>query len=429
MKRDYATTFAAEAVVVGAYFATFKLVAVRFGPEGFAEYALSRRVFALLAPLVVLGLDVGLTKFTAVAGGQARRTSTYTTAALVLTILATAVSSALLFGFAGAVSTLLFGSSGHSDLVEAMPFLLAGTATQMVGYSYLRGSMRIQRANALLVCNQGLAPVLAFFLAPGPVASTLCTLGIAWIAISAGFLVGAPFGKEDLLRSARRLIGFSFPRVPGDLLQLALFALPGILIAHTASIRVAGIVALGTAIIGMAGTALVPISFVLMPRAAAMLSRGELADLSRQVGALLRPIAVILLACTGIGELLISPGLHLLVGSPAPGSERILAVLALGVIPWGVYITLRAVIDVSYHRPVNAENMFVAAIVFATATGILWSVGRMDAVTVSWAYVLALYALGAMTVYRIRHIVLPTIHSSPITSGVGAEQPKVDPVL
>src|SRR5439155_778057 len=58
---------------------------------------------------------------------------------------------------------------------------------------------------------------------------------------------------------------------------------PGILVAHSADIRVAGMVAFGVAAVSMIGSGLTPISFVLLPVAARLLAAGKVRQLRSEV--------------------------------------------------------------------------------------------------------------------------------------------------
>ncbi len=399
VRKDYVTTFAAEAVVISVYLVAFKLVAIRFGSVGFAEYALSRRVLAMLAPLVVLGLDVGLARFTASAQ-TGRSRSPDATAVLIITSIATVVVSGVLLTSQGSLGPLLYGSGGYSDLVRALPFLLAGSAAQMVAYSYFRGRLQVQLANALMVVNHGVVPVVVLAFGPWPVPGLLIALGVSWTVVSIAFMPAVHFGRKNVGTAIGKLVRFSLPRVPGDFLQLALFAFPAIIVAHAADLRLAGVVALGIAVIGMAGSALVPISFILLPVVSLMSSRGDDAGVSRQVSSILRPAAVLLVLATIVAEFLITPLLPLLIGHPGDVDRAVLSVLVLGMAPWGVFVTLRAVLDATYFRPVNAENMALTFAAFIAAVVTLALVGKLTPLLVCEVYVAALYLLAAMTLVR-----------------------------
>ena len=54
LRRDYVTTFITEILVIASWLVAFRLVAIQWGASAFGEYALSRRAFSLLSPLVLL---------------------------------------------------------------------------------------------------------------------------------------------------------------------------------------------------------------------------------------------------------------------------------------------------------------------------------------------------------------------------------------
>jgi len=82
---NYATTFLTEALVIGSYLLAFRLVAGYAGTEGFGEYSLSRRTLSLLAPLAVLGADLGLARYASYAEAEkSGKSSSFAAAALLL---------------------------------------------------------------------------------------------------------------------------------------------------------------------------------------------------------------------------------------------------------------------------------------------------------------------------------------------------------
>jgi O-antigen/teichoic acid export membrane protein len=416
MKRDYALTFGTEGLVIAAYLVTLRVVAQGHGQVGFGEYALSRRALAMLGPLVIMGLDVGITKFTASSETSAVR-AVHAAAGLVLSIGATAVAALVIVGFVDPLTQLLFGSSAYRELTVALIPLLAGTALHMVAYSYLRGRLQVARANAVMLLNQAIAPLLLFLLSPASVATTLTWLGIAWIVVSAGFLATIPLrlpSKRDVFRS---LAIFSLPRLPGDFLQVALFAAPGVLIAHASTIGEAGVVALGVSVVAMVGSALGPIGVLLLPTFVRMRARGQAGQLRGHVGQVLWPTLALLLVGTVVAEL-VAPTLIERVLGLHPESVTALRVQILAAVPWGIYVTLRAVIDAGYDRPVNAINMFASFVVFALIVAVFRA--DISSVVVCAAFTMSMYVLAALTLLRVRAVLGTDAPVSPETTLVEA---------
>jgi O-antigen/teichoic acid export membrane protein len=401
MRRDYLTAFIAEGVVIVSYLLTFRLIAAWFTPSGFGEYALSRRALSLLAPLAVLTLDVAIARLIAYAieqhsGGD----GAYVSGALVLGAAAVAVTSLLLLVLREPLAALLFGSTSYAPLITPLPILLAGTVLHGIAYGDLRGRFRIQRANTLLVLNQGIAPLLAVPLGFGSVPRILAVMGVAWIVMSIAFL---PFGHlafEGVRGRISELLRFGVPRIPGDLLQLALFALPGILVAHVTGIAAAGIVAFGISALRMVGSALTPVSFVLLPIASRLFARGAVHELRGHVRDLLRVTLIPLVAGTIAVELLAEPITRIYLGRAFVAGTPLLRVIIAAALPWGLYVTLKSVIDARHFQAINARNTVIAFLAFLALIPIL---GLM--VTAPYpaivAFTLSLYVLCALTIFEV----------------------------
>ncbi len=407
MKRDYATTFITEVVVVISYLLAFRVVATHLGENGFAEYALSRRTFSFLSPLAVVGLDVAIARFVAYALGNRSPERGYAGAALLLVGGATGILSALLWLFRDFFALLFFGSSTYVALITALPLLLVGGGLHIVAYGYLRGRSQIQRANVLMALNQGATPLAAALLGGDSVPSILTAMGGGWVVISALFLALTPMSMAELKPRVIELAKFGFPRMPGDLLQLALFALPGILFAHLVNIRSAGIVAFGVAALGMAGSVLTPISFVLLPTVAGLFARGSPEQVRSQVREILRiTLPVLVLAIVAV-EIFARPILRAYLGPQFSNGYNTLRLVMVGALPWGLYVILKSVIDARYVRPVNARNMLVASVTFVIVTVVVRLAAGPPAGIVL-AFVLSLYVLGALTVIEVYRIVRGT---------------------
>src|SRR4029077_5662102 len=93
-------------------------------------------------------------------------------------------------------------------------------------------------------------PVASILFFSSSVEMMLIALGGGWIVVSGFALLRLPMDFSQINSKIRTLARFGVPRIPGDFVQLLLFAMPGILIAHSADIRLAGIVAFGIAALG-----------------------------------------------------------------------------------------------------------------------------------------------------------------------------------
>jgi O-antigen/teichoic acid export membrane protein/O-antigen ligase len=404
MRRNYVTTFITEGVVIVSYLLAFRLVAANLGTTGFGEYSLSRRTLSLLLPLCVLGVEIGIARYVSYAEEQkSGASSTYAVSGLIMLLTGVAVMSLVLLAFSGFWAGVFFGSSRYSDLVVGLPPLLLGGGLNVAAYSYLRGLNRIQWANLVMAINNGVTPLAAILLSRSSVFGILVVMGIAWTVVSGITLLLLPLRVVDLRPRLREMARFGLPRVPGDFVALLLFAMPGILVAHAADIRIAGITAFGIAGVSMIGTALTPVSFVLLPMASRMFAAGKAqqlrAEIAEVVGLTLAGTLVVVVTL----ELFAGPIVSAYLGPSFVAGVDVLRLTLIGALPWGVYISLRAVIDARHVRAINARNMVIAFATFVLLAVLLPRVE--DPVTSAvLAFVLALYVLAALTILEVSRI-------------------------
>lgn len=414
MKKDFITTFITEGLVVASYLFGFRLVAAQLGTTGFGEYALARRTLAVLVPLGALSLDTAVARYVAYAmAARSKETARYVPAGVALVLCATAVLSAVLLLFPGPLAALFFGSDRYSDLIRPMALLLLGGGLHGIAYGHLRGRSQIQRANSLMALNQAFVPIVAIVLANGSVARILLFMGAGWALGAVLFLAFAPMDLRGLPARVTELARYGVPRLPGDLLRLTLFALPSLIVAHVADITVAGGVAFGLAAVGMLGTAMTPIGFVMLPAAARMMATGSIPELRRQVVHIARLAAVVLVVGIAITELFATPIVTIYLGPKFAGTADTLRVIAPAALPWGIYMSLASVIDAHHVRPVNARNMAIAFAVFVVLASAAM-IASAPPLAVAGAFVVSTYVLGALTLLEVNSITAASREPMPV---------------
>jgi O-antigen/teichoic acid export membrane protein len=404
LRKDFATTFITEGLVVASYLLGFRLVAAQLGTTGFGEYALARRTLAVLVPLAALSLDTAVARYVAYAvAGNSKETARYVPAAMGLVLGAAALLSAVLLLFPGPLAALFFGSDRYADLIRPMALLLLGGGLHGIAYGHLRGRSQIQRANLLMALNQALVPLAAIVLAGGSVARILLLMGAGWTLGALLFLAFSPMDFGSLRARVVELARYGVPRLPGDLLRLTLFALPSLIVAHLADITVAGGVAFGLAAVGMLGTAMTPIGFVMLPNAARMMATGSIPELRRQVVQISRFVAIALVLGIAVVEVLATPIVTLYLGPKFAGTAETLRVIAPAALPWGIYMSLASVIDAHHVKPVNARNMAIAFAVFVVLAAVALFAAA-GALAVAGAFVVSLYVLGGLTLFEVNSV-------------------------
>ncbi|MDQ6879472.1 MAG: lipopolysaccharide biosynthesis protein [Candidatus Dormibacteraeota bacterium] len=426
-RRDYLTTFAAETLFILSYLAVFRLVADHFGPRGFGEYALSRRTLAFLLPIGAIGLDIAVARFVAYAADRPEEQRAYLPAALGLLAIATGVLSIVLVALQGFWSDLFFGSAHYVGLVPPLALMVAGNGLFAVAYGNFRGHLQILRANVLRVVVHVLLPFAAALLVRGSVSDLLYVVGGGWAVLSLAALAVTRMSIRDPLAHAAELARYSLPRAPGDLLALVMFAVPGIVVAHVSDISVAGNVAFGIAALGMVAVAVFPVGFVLLPVASRLLAAGSVDRLRGQVFIVARVVVVLIVIAIAVFELFANQLVSVYLGPAFAGSVATLRVLMLGALPWGIYMSLRTVIDARHKRAVNAINVAVA-FAFFVALMVILSTWMGAATVVVPVFVTSLYLLGSLTVievWRITHrpLPLPSVEAEADAAADSAAEP------
>ncbi|HEY0829520.1 MAG TPA: lipopolysaccharide biosynthesis protein [Candidatus Dormibacteraeota bacterium] len=401
---NYATTFLAEALVIGSYLLAFKLVATFAGTEGFGEYSLSRRTLSLLAPLAVLGADLGVARYVSYAEAQKTgKSSGYAAASLLVLAAGSGVMSIVLVAASAFWGGVFFGSTAYTNLILALPPLVIGAGLHSIAYSYMRGLDRIQEANVLMAINMGILPLVAILVFHGTVLSILDAMGIGWTIVAGLALLRLPISFAGARERLPDLLRFGVPRIPGDFVSLLLFAMPGIIVAHAADIRLAGIVAFGVAAVSMIGSGLTPVSFVLLPVAARLLAVGKVRQLRSEVVDVVGiTLAATLVLVVGL-EVFAAPIVNIYLGPNFKGGVDVLRLTLIGALPWAAYITLRSVIDARHVTPINARNLVIS---FLFALLLTFGLQRVaDSTTAAvLAFVLALWLLAGLTMLEVNRI-------------------------
>ena len=402
-RRDYLTTFGAEGIFILSYLLVFRLIADRFGPPGFGEYALARRTLAFLLPLGAIGLDIAIARYVAYAAGRDEDQRSYLPAGLGLLTIALGVEAAVLLPFQRFWADFFFGASQLAALIPPLALMVAGNGVFAVAYGNFRGQLRILQANILRVIVHGIAPVAAVLLVRTSVADVLYAIGGAWLVLSVGALLFSRMRLRSPVARAVQLARYSLPRVPGDLLALLMFAVPGIVVAHVASIATAGNVAFGVAAIGMFAVAAFPVGFILLPVASRLIASGSVDQLRAQVFAVARVVAGLIVVGVIVFEVFAYPIVTIYLGADFASSVGTLRVLMVGALPWALYVSLRSIIDARHTRAVNAINVAISFGVFLVAMLVL-QIWFAPADVVVPAFVGSLYVLGVLTLLEVWRI-------------------------
>ena len=407
---DYFLTTVASLLIVGAGVLVYRLASIFLGQQGFSEYALLRRIIALLLPALLLGIGVALPRLIALmaSGASQREQKIHFVSSL-------AVVSMVVVGFllianwqADLIAFLFFGDREFARLIPALSMVVVGLSWQTVCYAFFRGQLHMVQANLLQVLTYAVAPIAAFYIGDESVERVMTWTGILSILFTVVFMLKERLlvipAPVEFMGSIRTLLNYGLRRVPGDFALMALLTLPATVVAHLEGILEAGMVAFGTALITLGATIVTPISILLLPHATQLISENRADVLRRQVKAIMLLVVPTAIVGTALGELVLPYVVRWYLG--AEYVEHILSVriMLIGVVPYVVYVAMRSINDAAFVRAINARNSYAALSVAGGGAAVgVYTPGSV--VTVLVCFVLGLCVLSGLTVYHVSRVV------------------------
>ena len=370
---DLFWTLLTQGFVLIAGLLLFRLAAEAFGPDGFGEYQLSRRIAALTTPLILLGLGVGLPRYLGMShGGEPVISASY---AAVSGLCIGSVSILLVLAlnaFPSAFSRLLFGGAGYRSFTFPLSLLVFGLAACAFVYSYYRGSLRMKVANLLQSIGIGALPVALIVVIPGCTVRLL--VGLTGIGLSATAAVfAAPIIRKILMywrslrirTSVRELLRYGLPRVPGDFAIVTLLGLGPVLAAHFAAIREVGYLATAQALLSLLSVSVAPLGIVLLPRISHLLAQGREEEIRKNLSYLVS--AAFHISIFVVIQIMVF--LDVIVGYWL-GREFVEGALVMRVVTLPLpfllsYVAMRSPIDAARIKAINTRNLGISVGVYA----------------------------------------------------------------
>jgi O-antigen/teichoic acid export membrane protein len=293
-----------------------------------------------------------------------------------LLLLVVFFASSVMYFFKENIAFLLFGARGYRYLIFPLGLMLVGIVSHLLCYTYFQGKLDMVKANVLQITNIAVIPLVAFLFSNNT-AKILALMGVLWLTVSmiSFFLIlrrlEIPETIVDMLPYAKELLIYGIQRVPGDFGLAALLSLVAIFTAHTGGgVEEAGYVAFGVSILSAAGSLFAPIGIVLLPQASQMVANLELAKLRYYVRKILA--VSITLTCIGVIFFVIfaEKVIDLYLGTTFQGVSSTAKLIALGVIPYAVFVSVRSILDSYYLKAVNAKNILISLCLFVMCGGI-----------------------------------------------------------
>jgi O-antigen/teichoic acid export membrane protein len=404
-------TFIAEFLVVISMVVTFRLASTYWGEGGFGEWILSRRLLALLGPIITCGLDYALIQVIVrqITDEQPAEVRRYFVAALVIVGLLSAVSATAMLSMPELTAATLYGDSRFSELVVPLVLMLTANGFYVAVYAYYRGTLQFIPAAIIHVVMFGVIPVtsvVGFQDNPRLALIAVGVLSLVFSLVLAYFIAArAVIALANIVQHVRNLIGSGSPRIVSAVGLISLSALPAVLVAHFADISRAGQVAFGLTLVGMVATSLTPLNVYLFPQLSHARYSGRHLEFTQDLSRLHRWFLILSLALIVAAWYGASAIVRAFLGYPSAGAELTLRIAAVAAGPYAYFLVLRSWIEAWLDASVIVHHVLAALVVFAVVL-LAGRVSGVDSVLlVLAAYLAAVVALAALS-FRSTYIAL-----------------------
>lgn len=360
----------AEALVLAGGLLFYAIAARYFDPTGVGVIALVKRAAGLLAPVVFLGLQTGLPRCIAQARAGGSNAGPLVIAGSGILALAVMVALLPVLLLSGVTTRVLMGGE-----VPSLAVPLALTLGSVVVYGAVRGFsfglLRIHRANVIQVAAVAVAPIVALIVwhpsAPSAVAAA--ALSTILLAAAGGLsllgLVSPPGRLRDLRSAAGELLRYSMPRMPGDLAIAALMSAGTLWAARFAELHMVGYLSISQSLLSAITAAFVPLSAVILPRAAALVVSGQADEIRARLRMLVRLTLIGSLFVSLQGIVFADTVLYWWLGPQFSSGAAVLRLVLAGVPFLALFFSLRSLVDAASATPYHTYNLVAALAVMA----------------------------------------------------------------
>ncbi|KAB2903195.1 MAG: hypothetical protein F9K27_14450 [Anaerolineae bacterium] len=403
MRQDYFFSLSSEVITLFSTLFLFRLAKHLWGTEGFAEYALTRRILSLIIPIVFVGLGISLKRYLAYHQARIEITtrSRYFLSGLVIMLFTSISAFIILIIFDDTFSLLFFDNPNYQPLILPIAINLLALSLHAVIQGYLIGMLRIRLASLWQVLTIGFLPIAAFGLFSYSVEKGLLALGAFMLIFEIGIISHILLYEIQLhamdRQTTQELLGYGIGRVPGTFFFGVLFALPATFSSHAQGVEIAGQVAFAISVLNILGTAFAPVSNVIFPYSSELLGKGEIKRLRKLLIKLMIFVLAVGIAGTLFLELFADQVLQFYLGERLEETILFVRIIAIAFPPYSIYLALRDVLDAYYYRPVNSINLGAALLIYLCLSMpvILFDGNSYQILS---AFVASLFVLGILSI-------------------------------
>lgn len=404
-------TFVTEAITLVAFLYIYRLIGKNLGPEGVGEYSLLTRAIAVLSPLLLLGLGMGIPRYIAMSRDKEQR-SPYVKIMSVVVVL-TLIFLIFMNLLKGSFAKIFFGNIGYVDLILPLSLFLGGIVLHSLVYSYFRGRLLVNAFNLLQVINLSIVPLIILIIFENiTIAKLISLVGITISIISLGFSLFfakeffTPTKKAQFKKSSKDLFRYSLPRIPGSFALSGFFSIGPIFAAHFASVKEAGYLSIGQRLLSVVGASIAPLGLILLPKISSMIIQERHEEIKENLNYLIG--ASIQLSIFVSFQLIIFADtiIKYWLGSEFADAVPVMRIASCSLFFYLFYRTVASVLDATKITPINTINLFISLGIFLASSGILLFMVKSFSpiISLSFALMLGLICLGILTYISIRKL-------------------------
>lgn len=413
MKKELILTFITQMSIMVIGLLLYRFALRSLGDNGFAEYALSRRIISLMLPVCYLGLSVGMPRYMAINVTDKKAADSFFISGTLVFISVAMIFAAILNAAPGTFSAVFLGNVDLKYLIFPISLMLTANIIHTVCYSYFRGNMNMSKANFINLLNLGGAQAAAFMFA----SDVKSLLNITAIMMMASALTVLTYIMLTQIKHysiekkyLKELLHYGIQRLPGDFGMAALLALPAIITAHMSDLITAGNVAFGITLLNMCGAVFAPIGLVLLPKISQLIARKEYAKMNIYIKKLMVVTGLLTIAGFIIYELFAKYILAIYLGSADEARVLLTRIIMLAVLGHTFYVSQRSVIDAYFFKSYNTRNILIALLIFAALAFALHFAGNFYYIV--GAFVISEWILAGMSVLVVTRIIKENVTKS-----------------
>jgi len=257
-----------------------RIMTAALSKEYFGLFILMRRWVAVLLPILTLNLSIALTRYVSY---EKENAGFYLHISLLISTAVSSIVFLVFFLFPQTFAGLFFKSTAFNTFVFILAFFLVANYVELITYSYFRGKLNMNAANAMRVLFYGFPVLLGLVLLLLKIKDYAAFLYLYFLIYSLwGVLMGCYYLRKEfssarlknilkkkwksVFNRSRGLFLFSLIRIPSVLFDSLIFSFPVFFAAHKISVVAAGYMGLVVAVLRLLEIFSMPFNMIFLPK-------------------------------------------------------------------------------------------------------------------------------------------------------------------